>query len=143
MIGTKVLLVDDEEDFVNTLKARLEIRGLTADVAFDGESAVEQVRKKAYDAIILDLVMPGIDGIETLKRVLEINPDLQVILLTGRATIATGVEAVKKGAADFLEKPAEFETLLARIQHAATKRLVLIEQRGEEEIAQILLRRSW
>ncbi len=143
MKGTRVLLVDDEEDFVDTLANRLQMRDLTVDVAYDGKSAVEKVKQHAYDAMILDLVMPGIDGIETLKRVLAINPDLQVILLTGRATIATGVEAVKRGAADFLEKPTELDVLLERIQQAATKRLVLIEQRGEEEIAEILLRRSW
>ena len=75
-----VLLVDDEEEFVSTLAERLEMRGLSVDTAGDGETAVEKVAKKAFDAVLLDMAMPGMDGIETLKKLLEINPELQVIL---------------------------------------------------------------
>lgn len=138
-----VLLVDDEEEFVGVLAERLEVRGLTVDTAANGETAVEKAGKRAFDAVLLDMAMPGMDGIETLKRLLRLNPDLQVILLTGRATLGQAVEAMKLGALDLLEKPADIETLVARIEDAAAKKSSLAEKRIEGEITDIMRKKGW
>ena len=143
MSGEKVLLVDDEEEFVETLAKRMNARGLKVETAENGEVAIDRVKEKAFDVIVLDLAMPGIDGLETLKRVLEVNSDLQVILLTGHGTVSKGVEAMKLGAADFLEKPADFKELLAKVQEASQKKAILIEKRTEEHVSDILKNRGW
>ena len=139
----RVLLVDDEEEFVRALAKRLTTRGLNVDVTGDGESAVEKVKQRDFDVIVLDLAMPGIDGLETLKRLREVNPDLQVVLLTGHGSIRSGVEAIKGGAVDFLEKPAEFSELLTKIREASAKRMLLVEKRREEQVKDILRDRGW
>lgn len=143
MPNAKVLLVDDEEEFTATLAERLENRGLDVDVSADGLSAIERTRKRTYDAIVLDLAMPGIDGIETLKRLLAENPDLQVILLTGQATVEKGVEAVRSGAIEVMEKPADLPALLEKIDAARTQRVLLSEKRLEDTMKDILRKRGW
>jgi DNA-binding NtrC family response regulator len=89
------------------------------------------------------MAMPGMDGIETLKGLLQINPDVQVILLTGRATLGQAVEAMKLGALDFLEKPVDIEVLVAKIEEAATKRSSLREKRIEDELSDIMRKKGW
>lgn len=143
MANEKVLLVDDEVEFTHILSQRMEARGVEVDTASSGPEALQKAERAAYDAIILDLAMPGMDGIETLKRLLEGNPDLQVILLTGYATVQKGVEAVKLGAVDFLEKPAEIEKLLAKIHEAQATRMLLVEERAEERMKDILKSKGW
>lgn len=143
MRGNRVLLVDDEVEFATVLGERLEARGLRVDVVHSGEDALRQAHAKHYEAIVLDLAMPGLDGIETLKRLLEHNPDLQIILLTGQATVKKGIEAMKHGALDLMEKPAKLPELLDKIQEAATKKMVLVEKRTEDEVAEILRKKGW
>jgi DNA-binding NtrC family response regulator len=143
MEKARVLLVDDEEDFTATLAERLEDRGLRVDVSSNGPEAIEKVRDKGYDALVLDLAMPGMDGIETLKRLLAENPDLQVILLTGRATVRKGVEAMASGAMEVLEKPADIDLLLEKIDNARAKRVLLAEKKVEETITGILRTKGW
>jgi DNA-binding NtrC family response regulator len=143
MAGVKVLLVDDEPEFIEVLSRRLESRGVEVDTATNGREALEKVSDKFFDAIILDLAMPEMDGIETLKRLVQGNPDLQVILLTGYATLEKGVEAMKLGAMDFLEKPAEIQKLMEKIQEASTNRMLLVERHMEEKIKDILRAKSW
>ncbi len=143
MSETTVLLVDDEEDFVSVLGDRLEARGLKVDAASDGAMALAKAEKKTFDAILLDMSMPGMNGIETLRGLLRINPDLQVILLTGRATLGQAVEAMKLGALDFLEKPADIETLVAKIADAAEKRTTIEGKRVEERVTDILRKKGW
>ena len=138
MAKEKVLLVDDERDFAEVLSQRMQSRGLGVDTAANGREALEKARDEFYDAIILDLSMPGMDGIETLKHLLEANPDLQVILLTGYATVEKGIEAVKLGAMDFLEKPADIQKLMEKIQEAKANKMLLVETRMEERIKGIL-----
>jgi DNA-binding NtrC family response regulator len=138
-----VLLVDDEEDFVSVLAERLEARGLRADTAGDGKTAVEKAGERHYDAILLDMAMPGMNGIETLTALLEINADLQVILLTGQATLKQAVEAMKLGALDLLEKPADMQTLLEKIEDAALKRSKLDDKRIEDKVSDILRKKGW
>ena len=138
-----VLLVDDEEEFVEVLAERLEARGLRVDTAADGEKALALAGKRAFDAILLDMAMPGMDGIQTLRGLLEINSDLQVILLTGQATLRQAVEAMKLGALDLLEKPADIETLVAKIEDAALKRSKLDDKRIAQKMSDILRKKGW
>ena len=139
----KVLLVDDEPHFVKLLAERLEGRGVNVETAGGGPEAIDKVKGEPYDAIILDLLMPDMDGLETLKQLKEINPDLQIILLTGHGTIDKGVEAMKLGAMDFVEKPADFKELLEKIKAAKDKRMLLVEKRHEERIKELMKSKSW
>ncbi len=143
MEKNRVLLVDDEEEFVRALAKRLRTRGLEVEITGDGESAVEKVKQNGFDVVVLDLAMPGIDGLETLKRLREVNEDLQVVLLTGHGSIKSGVEAIKGGAVDFLEKPAEFSELLTKIKEASAQHTLLIEKRRAERVNDILRGRGW
>lgn len=139
----RVLLVDDEEEFVDALSMRLETRGVAVDVAHTGEEAIAKADAAPFDAIVLDLAMPGIDGIETLRRLRAGHPEVQVILLTGRATVSKGVEAVKLGAMDFLEKPVEIGLLMDRIHEARSKTDVADQQRTTALVDDILRTRGW
>ncbi|MEW6747823.1 MAG: response regulator [Planctomycetota bacterium] len=139
----KVLLVDDEQDFLETLAARMRARDMEVATAAEARTALEQVADGDFDAVILDLQMPEMDGIETLKALKAKNPDLQVILLTGHATAASGVEAMKLGAVDFLEKPADLRLLLEKIRAAKATRMLIAEKKTQEKIRKILEERSW
>ena len=143
MSDCKVLLVDDEVAFVDVLAERLEARGLSVHKTNNGEDALAAAEGTVFDAIVLDMAMPGMDGIETLEGLLEINPDLQVILLTGRATLEQAVAAIRLGALDLLEKPAEIGTLVSKIEMAATKRWSLEEKRIEQKVADIMRKKGW
>jgi DNA-binding NtrC family response regulator len=142
MAHEQVLLVDDEVDFTAVLGRRLEARGLRVVTAADGPEAVEAVRMKAFDVIILDLYMPEMDGIQTLKEILKLDEKAQVILLTGHYTSKKSDEAIKHGAADFLEKPADIQDLLGRIGDAAVKRMVLVEEHSMDKIEDIIKSRG-
>ncbi|MEW6586836.1 MAG: response regulator [Nitrospirota bacterium] len=141
-ITTKVLLVDDEDKFLDVLSQRLEKHDVKADTAASGEDALAKIKDTAYDAVVLDLMMPGIGGIETLRRIRKENPELQVIMLSGRGTIEKAVESVKEGAMDFLEKPAEIDTLLAKIEEARHKKILFIVEHAEERIGRIWGRKA-
>jgi len=138
-----VLLVDDEEQFLDALTQRLETRGLKVKAVTSGEDAVDQVEDHNFDAIIVDLAMPGIDGIETLKRIKEKRPDLEIIMLTGHATVKSGIEAMKLGADDFLEKPVDLNVLLEKIGEAKNKRMLVVEKGRQEEVKKILKSKTW
>ena len=143
MSEPKVLLVDDEKDFVETLAERMEVRGYTVETASDGNEAIAKASDGGFDAVFLDLAMPGLDGIETLKRLKAIDPELQVILLTGQATVRKGIEAMKLGALDLLEKPADIKQLVAKIEEAATNKAALTEEHVMQEIDEIVRKRGW
>lgn len=138
-----VLLVDDEEQFLDALSQRLEARGLKVKAVTSGEDAVDQVEDHNFDAIIVDLAMPGIDGIETLKRIKEKRPDLEIIMLTGHATVKSGIEAMKLGADDFLEKPVDLNILLEKIGKAKHKRMLVVEKGRQEDVKKILKSKTW
>jgi DNA-binding NtrC family response regulator len=138
-----VLLVDDEEQFLDALSQRLEARGLKVAAVTSGEEAVMQVEDHNFDAIIVDLAMPGIDGIETLKRIKEKRPDLEIIMLTGHATVQSGIQAMKLGADDFLEKPVDLSILLEKIGKAKNKRMLVVEKGRQEEVKKILKSKTW
>ena len=143
MTPDKVLLVDDEVEFVGTLAKRMEIRGLSVEIANSGSEALEKVARDVFDAIVLDVLMPGMDGIETLKRLREVQPELQIMLLTGHGTVQTAVEATRLGAIDVLEKPTDIEVLIGKIKEARAQRLMLAEQKSREDIEDILRRSGW
>ncbi|MBI4720750.1 MAG: response regulator [Chitinivibrionia bacterium] len=143
MAEDKILLVDDEVEFTNALAERMQTRGLEVDAVDSGMAALEAARGKDFSAIILDLSMPGMDGIETLKRLREENPDLQIIVLTGRATVEKGVEAMKLGALDFLEKPVDIQKIMEKIELAKGKKRLLMTKRFQEQIDNILKKKGW
>ena len=142
-IKADILLVDDEEQFLKVLSKRLEGRGMKVDTSTSGEDALNRVKGKEFDAIILDLAMPGISGIETLKRIRSENPDVQIIMLTGHGSVETGIEAMKAGAVDFLEKPADLNKIMEKISEAKRKRIILFEKKHEEHIKEILKSKGW
>jgi two-component system, OmpR family, response regulator len=143
MSADRVLLVDDEEDFLATLAERLAMRGTEVVTARTGEEGIEVIRERDFDAAVLDLAMPGIDGIETFRRMRRIRPEMQVVLLTGHATVAQGVEAMKLGAVDLLEKPMDIRDLQSRIEECSENRAVLLERHLAEYAADILKRKGW
>ena len=104
MISPFVLLVDDEVPFVETMTKRLSKRQLTVIAAYSGREALEKLEKNAVDVVILDVKMPGMDGIETLKEIKGAHPLVEVIMLTGHATVETAVEGMRLGAFDYLHE---------------------------------------
>lgn len=138
-----VLLVDDEEQFLDAFSKRLKGFGMKVETAPSGDEALKTIKGKQYDAIVLDLVMPGLDGIQTLKKLKEENPDMQIIMLTGHATASKGVEAMKAGAVDFMEKPVDMDKLLNLIGGAQRKKVLLIEKKAEKRIKEILASKGW
>lgn len=125
-LKAKILLVDDEEDFLSTLAERLEIRGLDVHTAASGELALVKAGLESFDLIVLDLAMPGMDGIETLKRIKAQQPEAEIIMLTGQGSIKTSMEAMKLGAEDFMEKPVNITDLLERISDAKEQRASIV-----------------
>jgi len=142
-INARVLLVDDEEQFVKALSQRLTGRGMKIESATSGEEALRQAKGKDFDAIVLDLVMPGLDGLEVLKQLRQENPDLQIIMLTGHATVEKSVEAIKEGAVELLEKPVDMDKLLKRIGEAQRQRVILVEKKAEQRVKDILKSKGW
>jgi DNA-binding NtrC family response regulator len=139
----KVLLVDDEEEFVETLAERMRSRGMEVATSNSGGDALELVEAEPYDVVVLDLQMPGMDGIEVLQRIKQRQPEIQVVLLTGHATVEKGVEAIKQGALEFLEKPTDISALSEIIHKAKAEKMILVEQDTEERIREILHEKSW
>lgn len=143
MFITRVLLVDDEEEFTEVLSERLSTRGLNVDVSSSGPQAIAMASNKPYDAVVMDLAMPEMDGIETLKHMVKQNPDIQVILLTGRGTIEKSVDAMKSGAVEFLEKPVDINTLVDTIMKAKSTSNQLSEERTMETLSEIMKKKGW
>lgn len=142
-LAVKVLLVDDEEEFIELMSQRLETRGLKVVTVASGEEAIATVVDHSFDVAVVDLAMPGIDGIETLTQLKEVRPDIEVIMLTGQATVKSGIEAMKHGALDFLEKPVIINDLLEKIWKAKRERMRTLEKKTEQEMKNILRSKSW
>jgi DNA-binding NtrC family response regulator len=142
-INTKVLLVDDEEEFITTLAQRLETRNLKVSTATSGTEAVEIVNANDFDVILLDLAMPGMDGLQTLEKIKAEHPEAEIIMLTGHGTIEAGIEAMKRGAEDFLEKPIDIKELMVKIEDAKQKRVLILQEKSNSEIKQILKSKAW
>ncbi len=140
-IPTKVLIVDDEKDFVEMFSLRLKGQGERVSTAFSGKQALEVLKETAIDVVILDIRMPEMDGIETLKQIKAIYPLVEVILLTGHGSTETAVEGMKLGAFDYLMKPADFEDIKIKLENAR-KRKDEHEERIRQAEVRLLLRRS-
>jgi len=140
-IPTRVLLVDDEVDFVEMLTLRLNEVGERVTPAYSGRECLEILGQKAIDVVILDIRMPGMDGIETLREIKKRFPLVEVMMLTGHGTTETAVEGMKLGAFDYLMKPADFDELLLKLENAR-KRKDEQEERIRKAEAKLLLRKS-
>ncbi len=139
-MSEKILLVDDERKFLDAMSARMNARGLDVSTSESAEEALEMLANEAYDAVILDLRMPDMDGIEALKRMKEKRPEVQVILLTGHATVEEGVEAIKLGAMDFLEKPADLDAISEKIKKAKEKKMLIVDEMNHDKFIDVLKR---
>lgn len=137
-MSEKVLLVDDEVDFLELMGERLEARGIEVSTSSSAEEALKRIETDLFDAVILDLQMPGMNGLEALRQIKERRPEIQVILLTGHATVEKGVEAIKLGAMDFVEKPADLEVLEEKISKAHKKKMLIVEKDSRERVIEAL-----
>ena len=114
----KILLVDDEKEFVETLSERIRMREHDSDVALNGEQALKKMDDDLPDVVVLDLKMPGMDGMEVLRRIRKAYPKVQVIMLTGHGSEKDEEEARKLGAFEYLQKPVEIDTLMKKVKKA-------------------------
>ncbi len=124
---SNVLIIDDERAIRKTLSEILSYEGYKIDEASDGEEGLKKFREKAYDVVLCDIKMPKLDGIEFLDKARESNPDVPVIMISGHGTIETAVEAVKKGAYDYISKPPDLNRLLITIRNATDKTNLVTE----------------
>ena len=134
LVTPSVMLVDDESSFVETLAKRVEKRGLKVVTALSGSEALNQLKTggaSSFDVIILDVKMPGMDGLETLGAIKHQYPNVEVIMLTGHATVESAIEGMKGGAFDYLMKPCDIDLLMAKIDRAVVKK-----REHEEKILQ-------
>ena len=129
-----VLLVDDEKDFVEFLAERLQLKDFNVTIAFNGDEAIKLVEENEFDVIVLDVQMPGKNGVETLKEVKKIEQLSQVIMLTGHATVKTAIQGMKNGAYDYLMKPTDTDELIEMINNAYQ---LVAEQRDKIRQAEI------
>jgi DNA-binding NtrC family response regulator len=136
-----VLLVDDEKDFVDLLGLKLREVGTNVAEAYDGRECLQKLKEEMVDVVLLDIKMPGMDGIDVLKGIKDLHPLVEVIMLTGHGTIETAVEGMKLGAFDYLLKPADFNELLIKLK-AARKRKQEQEDRIRKAEHAVLLRES-
>ncbi len=143
MTTARILLVDDEAPFIDTLSKRLVKRGLTVYTAKSGTEALEKIGQgDPLDVVILDVKMPGMDGTETLKAIKTLNPLIEVIMLTGHATVGSAIEGMKLGALDYLMKPCDLELLMTKVQEAKMKKLKQEDRINEARAMHIALRRG-
>ena len=137
-----VLLVDDEKEFVEFLAKRIQERGISVEYVFSGEEAIDKIKKRLFDVVVLDIKMMGIDGVETLKQLKKLKPTMEVIMLTGHASLESGIESMKTGAFDYLVKPFDFTELMGKINNAFAKKKETEEKIQKEKISE-LVRDPW
>ena len=140
-IPTKILLVDDERDFVEMLAMRLEESGENVTAVYNGQECIDKLQQSAFDVVILDIKMPGMDGIQTLRKIKIMFPLVEVILLTGHGTTETAIQGMKLGAFDYLLKPADFDDLESKLEGARKKKDEQ-EERIRQAEARLLLRKG-
>ncbi len=128
MTEMKMMLVDDEERFLSTTRKLLARKGHDVETAESGSKALEKLADQNIHVVILDVKMPGMDGIETLKAIKRRFPLVEVIMLTGHATVESAVDGLKAGATDYLMKPAEIDDLILKAQEAFDKRKKIEEK---------------
>ena len=139
-----VMLVDDETPFLETMTKRLKKRELQVITAEDGKSCLELLKtNRNVDVVILDVKMPGMDGLETLREIKKENPLSEVIMLTGHATVESAIEGMKQGAFDYLMKPCDIDQLMSKVQEAAEKKRDHEEKIREAKVKEILTNRGY
>ncbi|MCX5874193.1 MAG: response regulator [Deltaproteobacteria bacterium] len=139
----KVLLVDDESPFVEALAKRLTLREIQVSIALSGPEALEKLGKEpSIDVVVLDVKMPGMDGIETLKAIKNRYPLIEIIMLTGHATVESAIDGMKVGALDYLMKPCDMDVLMAKVREAKNKKAAQEAKIAEARAMQIVLRRG-
>ena len=143
MHKARILLVDDEEQFVETLAERLQTRGLEVTTAFSGDEALVKLREKDVDVVVLDVLMPGKSGTDTLREIKRLKPLTEVIMLTGNATVETAIEGMKLGAYDYLMKPTETKDLVEKINVAYKRKAEHEDRIRQAEIDRIAKSRGW
>ncbi len=143
MARANVLLVDDEIAFVETLAKRLAKRDLEISTAFSGEEALAALGSTSQvEVIILDVKMPEMDGIETLQAIRKDYPLVEVIMLTGHATVESAIDGMKMGAFDYLMKPCDMDVLITKVEQAAAKKRAHEEKIIEARVKEITARRA-
>lgn len=130
MENLKVLIVDDEADFLETIVLRLRRRKIDAYGVDGGKKALEIVENERFDVVVLDVLMPGLDGIETLKLLKKKKPFIEVIILTGHGSVESGLQGMQFGAFDYIMKPADLDELLEKIQQAYERKRIHEERHG-------------
>ncbi len=138
MTNTKVLLVDDEEGFLTVLERRLKSRGFDTWTASNGLDGLRLVAEHPIDVVILDVKMPGLGGIETLRNIKLKHPLVEVVLLTGHGLVDTAVEGLKVGAFDYITKPCDISILIGKINDARVKKEVAEEKIRKAKTEQII-----
>jgi len=143
MAIANVLLVDDEVPFVEAMSRRLKKRDVSIAAAFSGAEALDVLgQDSSIEVVVLDVKMPGMDGIETLAEIRKKFPLMEVIMLTGHATVETGIEGMKLGAFDYLMKPCDMDTLIEKVKEASTKKRKHEEKIIEARMKEITSRRA-
>jgi DNA-binding NtrC family response regulator len=138
-----VLLVDDEVSFVETFSERLELRDFEISKAFSGEEALEVLdENKNIEVVILDVKMPGMDGIETLVEIKRKNPLVEVMMLSGHADVASAIDGMKQGAFDYLLKPVDMDQIITKVTEAVAKKRQHEEKIIQARIKEITSRRA-
>lgn len=141
-MAEKVLIVDDDKAFLQILAERMQHRGMEVSTAESAAVALQLLEKESYDAVLLDLMMPEMGGIEALQIMCRKQPEIQVIFLTGYPSVSKGVEAMKLGAMDFIPKPVDMSELTEKIQAAKTRRMILVEKRALRKIKSAILKKD-
>jgi two-component system NtrC family response regulator len=133
----KVLLIDDEETLIEYLSKRLLREGFVVKVAFSGEEAVEVAKSDHYDVAVVDLKMPGMDGVETQKRLKKIQPFLQSIVLTGHGSVESALESGHQDAFQYLLKPVDYDILVENIKKAFQKKQEIQKVKFQEQVEEL------
>ena len=138
MRGSAILLVDDEEVFTTNMSKLLKNRGYRVSAVNDGDSAIRALQEDRYDVVVLDLKMPGMDGITTLKEIQRLGLFTETLILTGHGSIDTALEALKLGAYDYLTKPCEIDDLVEKIEGAWRKKDSAEQADMQEKIQKVI-----
>jgi len=128
----KILLVDDEADFVETIMKRFRIRKMPISTAASGAEALKLLDEQDFDVVILDVRMPGMNGLETLRQIRAKRPLTEVIMLTGHASLDAGMQGMNLGAYDYVLKPADFDDLLDKVRRAAERKALNVTAKGKD-----------
>lgn len=138
MSAMNILLVDDEEMFLSTTQKLMEKRGVKTYTATNGYDALETLGSRRVDVVVLDIKMPGIGGIDVLSKIKQKYPTVEVILLTGHASVETAVEGLKLGAFDYLIKPATISEIMAKVEEAFNRKQAKEERVRKNKIDRII-----